>query len=140
MRNLKNATTGALTALAIVIGFAGTSMAGPVRQAHPAMAIGYNGGVDQGLIIQVKNKDSQYFRDQRRDAFTKHNPNAAAIGQMLGGAKSIDLSGQGMAGVSPRHYAYCFLKYGSYRISDNSFVDFNGQRDQCASPYHSDEN
>ena len=141
MADLKKAALGALTATAIVMGLAGNSMAGPVKfdpLGNPSVAS--QGALDQGRVTLVGNKESRHFRDQRNDAINKHNPNAAAISQMLGGAKSIDLAGQGMAGVSPRHYAWCFLKYGSYRIRDNSFVDFSGQRAQCSSPYQSGEN
>ena len=140
MGNLRKAATGTFVAFAIVLGFAGTSHAGPGRVdplANLAFVDRLMGETGQAELILAGNKS---FREQRRDAINKHNPNAAAISQMLGGAKSIDLAGQGMAGVSPRHYAYCFLRYGSYRIRDNSFVDFNGQRAQCSSPYLSGEN
>lgn len=87
-----------------------------------------------GTTPYLASAGSNNFSDARRDAINKYNPNAAAVSQMLGGAKSLELDGRGF-GLSPRHYAFCFRQYGSYRLRDNSFVDFDGTRKPCQSPF-----
>lgn len=82
-------------------------------------------------IVQIRNK----YQKSQHDSYHKYNPNAAAIGQMLGGAKSLDLGGIGGAGYSSQHVAYCAIKYGSYNARDNTFLSFSLERKQCKSPY-----
>lgn len=84
----------------------------------------------------IKIDSASEIRQSRSDARTKHNPNAALIGQMLGGAKSLDIGGLGRPDVSPQHYAYCVRKYGSYRFEDNTYLQFSGTRAQCVSPFY----
>jgi hypothetical protein len=84
----------------------------------------------------IQTASSSEIRQSQRDARNKYNPNAALIGQMLGGAKSLDIGGLGRPDVSPRHYAYCVRKYGSYRFEDNTYIQFSGTRTQCVSPFY----
>ena len=36
---------------------------------------------------------------------------------------------------SNRHLAWCYNRYRSYRLMDNSFQPYHGPRKQCISPY-----
>ena len=38
-------------------------------------------------------------------------------------------------GLPRAHVEYCFDRYRSYRVSDNTFQPYNGPREQCRSPY-----
>lgn len=89
----------------------------------------------RAAVTSVKNIFNNDQNVYRSESANKYNPNAAAIGQMLGGAKSLDLGGIGGAGYNDRHVAYCSIKYGSYDARNNSFLAFSGERKQCRSPY-----
>ena len=39
-------------------------------------------------------------------------------------------------GHANAHYSWCFNKYKSYRMEDNSFMSFSGYRKPCISPYY----
>ncbi|MDQ0455050.1 hypothetical protein QO005_001380 [Rhizobium paknamense] len=39
-------------------------------------------------------------------------------------------------GVNPRHYEWCSARYRSYDSYSNTFVTYNGTRQQCYSPYY----
>ena len=40
------------------------------------------------------------------------------------------------ASLPQAHYNYCFAKYRSYRVYDNTFQPYHGPRKQCLSPYY----
>lgn len=37
--------------------------------------------------------------------------------------------------VSRAHIEWCYKRYKTYRLLDNTYVDANGQRRKCISPY-----
>ncbi|WP_235890750.1 BA14K family protein [Martelella alba] len=41
-----------------------------------------------------------------------------------------------VTGINPRHYEWCAQTYRSYRRADNTYQPYNGQRQQCFSPYY----
>lgn len=90
---------------------------------------------DSALVVKASSIFKNNRDKARHDGAVKHNPNASILGQMLGGARSIDINGQGAAGYNSRHVAFCVRTYGSYNLRDNSFLAFSGERKQCRSPY-----
>lgn len=117
---------------ALVIGSALAVSAGSSAQAAMFSTNTVPAAVHSQIILVGSSKE---IRQNGIDSRNKYNPNAALIGQMLGGAKSLDIDGLGRADVSPRHYAFCVRKYGSYRFEDNTYLQFSGERTQCISPF-----
>lgn len=67
---------------------------------------------------------------------------AVAIGLgIVAGAAIVSAANQKTVAVEDTsdanaHYGWCFNKYKSYRIEDNSFMSFSGYRKPCISPYY----
>ena len=67
---------------------------------------------------------------------------AAAIGLgIVAGAALVSAANQKTVivedtGHANAHYSWCFNKYKSYRMEDNSFMSFSGYRKPCISPYY----
>lgn len=67
---------------------------------------------------------------------------AAAIGLgIVAGAALVSAANQKTVIVEDSsdanaHYSWCFNKYKSYRMEDNSFMSFSGYRKPCISPYY----
>lgn len=140
-----------LKAILVALGFSAIAMttahtganAGaiiPAAQNHIGLASGTTHGSMGKDIHLIGNSFSQ----NRRDAANKFNPNADRIRRMLGG-NNFDMMrhffGTDVSGLYPsQHYAYCEWKYGSYRLGDNTFLSFSGERKQCRSPYSAGDN
>ncbi|KPF46738.1 BA14K family protein [Rhizobium sp. G187] len=81
------------------------------------------------------------YRD-RRAGYRYHNgywyPLAAfAAGAIIGGAiASQPRPVAPSAGLNPRHYDWCAVRYRSYDRYSNTFQPYNGPRQQCLSPYY----
>lgn len=84
--------------------------------------------------------------DRPRPHYRRHNdglwyPLAAfAAGALIGGAIASQPSPapvpRGGNGVNPRHYQWCEGRYRTYDAYSNTFVNYNGMRQQCLSPYY----
>lgn len=67
---------------------------------------------------------------------------AAAIGLgIVAGAALVSAANQKTVEVQETsetnaHYGWCFNKYKTYRIEDNSYMSYSGYRKPCISPYY----
>ncbi|MBB4006996.1 hypothetical protein BJF91_23030 [Allorhizobium taibaishanense] len=66
---------------------------------------------------------------------------AFAAGALIGGAiasqpRPAPVEPTYSNGVNPRHYEWCSGRYRSYDSYSNTFVTYNGTRQQCYSPYY----
>ncbi|MCK5746344.1 BA14K family protein [Oricola sp.] len=67
---------------------------------------------------------------------------AAAIGLgIVAGAALVSAANQKTVivqetGHANAHYSWCFDKYKTYRMEDNSFMSYSGYRKPCISPYY----
>ena len=60
------------------------------------------------------------------------HPCACLSGAASRGASPLPVFGY----VSPAHVEWCYTRYRSYRLSDNSFQPHRGVRRACRSPYY----
>jgi hypothetical protein len=84
--------------------------------------------------------------DHPRPQYRRHHdgrwyPLAAfAAGAIIGGAIASQPSPapvpRGGNGVNPRHYQWCEGRYRTYDAYSNTFVNYDGVRQQCLSPYY----
>lgn len=84
--------------------------------------------------------------DRPRPQYRRHHdgrwyPLAAfAAGALIGGAIASQPSPapvpRGGNGINPRHYQWCEGRYRTYDAYSNTFVNYDGMRQQCLSPYY----
>ncbi|MGG7516484.1 BA14K family protein [Allorhizobium undicola] len=121
------------------------------------------GVADQpGLVQQVQWRDDGYYRRpppppgyyggyrgyrEFRPGYRRHRdgywyPLAAfAAGAIIGGAiasqpRPAPPPPSYGGGINPRHYEWCQMRYRSYDSYSNTFVNYDGMRQQCYSPYY----
>jgi hypothetical protein len=89
--------------------------------------------------------DRAYYRGYRgyrhaRPGWRQHQgwwfpPAAFIAGAIIGGAIAQPPAPPPRRGLSQAHIEWCFDRYRSYRVSDNTFQPYHGPRRQCRSPF-----
>jgi len=114
-------------------------------------------------VIEVQRRDARRGPDARRGGFERRGnhayyrghrgsrqarrgwrqhqgywfpPAAFIAGAIIGGAVTQPQQPSVRPGrMSQSHVDWCFNRYRSYRVSDNTFQPYNGPRRVCSSPY-----
>jgi hypothetical protein len=148
--------TSYLCAAAMAVSTAGFGVASTNAQPLPAPTTIQSAAPDTNLI-QVRRHgdraefrwrgDRPYYRGHRgyrhpRPGWRQRDgwwfpPAAFAAGAILGGlfAQAPRAAPPPRRGLSQAHVQWCFDRYRSYRVSDNTFQPYQGPRRQCRSPY-----
>ncbi|WP_321381005.1 BA14K family protein [Rhizobium sp.] len=140
-------------ALSVLAGSFGAAQAMPLTPNAPMASA-------TSLVEQVQWRDDGYYGngggdgyyrgyrgyDRPRPHYRRHDdgrwyPLAAfAAGALIGGAIASQPGPEpvprGGNGVNPRHYQWCEGRYRTYDAYSNTFVNYDGERQQCLSPYY----
>lgn len=158
-------STRLLAAASIIIGslvFASTATnAAPVM---PLQQIVDVSDADNDLKVELVKKRRKYLKSKKRRKARKHKKRRKAarkyskrhkrhkrykrsrrsrridagdilLGVIIGSAIIDNIDYDRRVYLPRRHVNYCYRKYRSYRVYDNTFQPYRGRRRQCVSPY-----